>query len=119
MKAWANEIFERMIPICELLDGENKQYSSALNRLRETAVDTDLLPSAKILDELTKRKQEFHSFALELSTNYKEDLKNRKLSVETENSLKQLGVNSFNDIRLLEQPQSETLEEYIKRYLEN
>ena len=119
VKAWTNEMFERMIPICELLDGENKRYSSALNRLRETVVDTDLLPSAKILDELTKRKQEFHSFALELSTDYKEDLKNRKLSVETENSLKQLGVNSFNDIRLLEQPQSETLEEYIKRYLEN
>ena len=87
--------------------------------MRETTVDTDLRPSAKILDELTKRKQEFHSFALELSTNYKEDLKTRKVSVETENSLKQLGVNSFNDIRLLEQPQSETLEEYIKRYLEN
>ena len=101
------------------MDGEDKQYSSALNRLRETAVDTDLLPSAKILDELANRKQEFHSFALELSTNYKEDLKNRKLSVETENSLKQLAVNSFNDIKLLEQPQSETLEEYIKHYLAN
>ena len=28
-------------------------------------------------------------------------------------------LNSDNDIKLLEQPQSETLEEYIKRYLEN
>ena len=76
-----------------------------------------MLPSAKILEELNEKKLEFHSFALELSAKHKGELMNHKLDEETETKLKQLGRESFNAVKSLEASKEETLEEYIKNYL--
>jgi len=118
-KDWILEIFEGMVPICEILDGDDLQYTKALRKLKETITHPELLPSAKILQTLRERKQEFHSFALELSAKYSFELKSKKLSESRRDHLDRIRSDSFDAIQALEKDQNETLEEYIQNYLAN
>ena len=117
-REWAIEILEQMEPICEVLSrDQNLNYSTSLQKIKETIINPDMLPSAKILQLLADKKQDFHNFALDISTKYYQDLKNLKLPENRKTNLNKIRSDSFDAIEQLENTETETLEEYIRNYL--
>ncbi|MCB1773217.1 MAG: glutamate--cysteine ligase [Gammaproteobacteria bacterium] len=84
LRAWALEILESMLPICEVLDGIEggawfeDTVDEQLNKVRAP----DLTPSAKMLDEMRDRGEGFYQFARRLSVQHRRYFMERHLSGE-------------------------------------
>jgi len=115
---WALEILEKMEPICEILSrGQNLNYTLALQKIKETIVNPDMLPSAKVLQILADKKLEFQAFALEISTKNCRQLQNRKIPESHKTKLNEIRFNSFERLEAMEKNTTESLKEYIENYL--
>ena len=117
---WAKEIFEQLVPICILLDDENELengFSEALSSQLAVVKDSDLTPSSKLISDLDESGLEFSEYGLKVALEYRDyfnnlsdDFNNHKLvfTQEAEDSLRrQLEI---------EQKDSISLDDYIKRY---
>ena len=73
LQAWSEEIFDRLRPLCAILDeGQpDDSYSSALEVQREKIRDPALTPSARVLASLERRNESFFDFALRLSARHR------------------------------------------------
>jgi len=82
LRDWANEIFEKMAPGCELLDqeGETPVYGASLQQQRAKIADPDLTPSARMLAEMAANKEEFYHFALRMSRQHQQHFAERPLA---------------------------------------
>ena len=115
---WALEILEKMGPICEILSRDkNLNYTLALQKIKETIVNPDMLPSAKILQILADRRLEFQAFALDISTKNCRELQNRKIPESRKTKLNEIRSGSFERLEEMEKNSTESLEEYIEKYL--
>jgi glutamate--cysteine ligase len=118
LAAWASEICEQMLPICELLDGSaGSGYRDALAQQRAAVADMVLTPSARLLAELDESGQGFADYGLQTARRYADyfaglapDL-NRHRSMfareATESLFRQEEIERNDDI---------SLDEYIERY---
>ena len=100
---WAHELFNKMIPVAELLDKANdtRQYSRSLESEREKLTDVSKTPSARILNQL-QQGQSFKAFSAEQSRLFADAFIAQSLSPERKLYYQQLAHRS-----LLEQQQIE------------
>ena len=119
LQDWVLGIFERMIPICEILDAGNaeRHYSQSLQAQVEATQIPDRLPSARILETLKRQNEQFHHYALAMSANYAQSFRARPPSSETEAKFVSLAETSHQEQRLLEASDDIDLGTYIQRYI--
>ena len=118
LKSWALEICDSLKEICALLDSNHKDklYTGALNIQREAILDSDRTPSALILDEMKRNKENFFEFALRTSKKHKQYFQDDYrptnqfdlLVTETELSLKKQYT--------LEQSDNIDFDQFLKNY---
>jgi glutamate--cysteine ligase len=84
MRAWALEILESMLPVCEVLDGieGGAWFEDAVDEQLNKVRAPELTPSAKMLDEMRDRDEGFYQFAHRLSQQHNRYFKERVLSRE-------------------------------------
>jgi glutamate--cysteine ligase len=82
MRAWALEILESMLPICETLDAieGGAWFEDAIDDQIAKVRAPDLTPSGRMLDEMRDRGEGFYQFARRLSHQHKRYFLERELA---------------------------------------
>ena len=84
MRAWALEILESMLPICEVLDGieGGAWFEDAIDDQLNKVRAPELTPSGKMLAEMRDNGEGFYQFARRLSHQHHRFFSERHLSAE-------------------------------------
>ena len=84
MRAWALEILESMLPVCEYLDAieGGAWFEDAIDEQINKVRAPELTPSAKMLDEMRDRGEGFYQFAQRLSVQHHRYFQERRLLSE-------------------------------------
>jgi glutamate--cysteine ligase len=84
LRAWALEILESMLPVCEVLDGieGGAWFEDAVDEQLNKARAPDLTPSAKMLQEMRDRGEGFYPFARRLSQQHHRYFLERELPAD-------------------------------------
>ena len=85
MRAWALEILESMLPVCEMLDAieGGAWFEDAMDDQITKVRAPELTPSAKMLEEMRDKGEGFYQFARRLSHQHQRYFLERRLSPET------------------------------------
>ncbi|MES9855968.1 MAG: glutamate--cysteine ligase [Sedimenticola sp.] len=83
---WATEVCAAMVPIGELLDGDDRHrpYAQALAQQLACVKDPDLTPSARMLAEMRSQGESFFHFAQRMSLQHHDYFRNLQLASERE-----------------------------------
>ncbi|MGZ4967963.1 MAG: glutamate--cysteine ligase [Methylobacter sp.] len=118
LKDWAAEILESMQPICAILDQDNaeKAYSSALEKQQLLVENPDLTASARILEQLTQRRQPFSRFALNTSIEHGQYFKSNKLDSIKNQRFSEMAALSHNKQLEIEDKKQLPFDDFLKQY---
>lgn len=119
LRAWSLEICDRMHAICEALDATaaGSPYRDALKRQVEALRHPELLPAARVLDALASERQQFHNYAMNLSTGYAAALRANPPDAATDARFTDLARTSHAEQAEIEAADDVTLDDYIKAYI--
>jgi glutamate--cysteine ligase len=110
MRAWALEILESMLPVCEVLDGieGGAWFEDAIDDQIGKVREAELTPSARMLAEMRDRGEGFYQFARRLSHQHQRYFLERQLSAETVAALDaKVEASLAEQARLEAQPQAD------------
>ncbi|MDJ0739344.1 MAG: glutamate--cysteine ligase [Gammaproteobacteria bacterium] len=104
LRAWALEILESMLPVCEVLDGieGGAWFEDAIDDQLNKVRAPHLTPSAKMLEEMRDLGEGFYQFARRLSHQHHRYFVERELSPATVAELDARAVASLAEQRRLE-----------------
>jgi glutamate--cysteine ligase len=115
---WANEIFNAMVPICEILDQHRagNPYQNALIAQRTAIADMSLLPSAQILHDIRAAHQTFFEFGLSLSKQHARHFRDRELPPAVAEQFRTIAEDSVAEQQKIEASDNLTFEDFLARY---
>ncbi len=115
---WANEVFNAMEPLCEILDGaeSGKPYRTALDAQRLALHNPDTLPSALLLQEVRAGKTSFQEYALSLSHQHAAYFRDHPPTATVAEQFRTIAEESWAAQRTLEEDTSVSFEDYLARY---
>ena len=70
LKDWALEICAGIFELSQLMDTGSTAYQDAVQTQRDRILDSELTPSANLIEQLRKNNQSFFPYAMEMSRNY-------------------------------------------------
>ena len=120
MQEWALEICDGMAPVCEMLDGmAGGPCSLSLDAQRAAILDSELTPSARLLDELASSGQSFADYGLGLAGDYRDYF----LQLDTEFNAHAAMLRKETSASRARQQEIEradelSLDEYLRQYYE-
>ncbi|MEH6605288.1 MAG: glutamate--cysteine ligase [Pseudomonadales bacterium] len=81
---WGSQILEAMKPVADMLDKTNNNtcYSNALSAQQAKIADSELTPSAQVLNELNETNSSYYHFALKQSRSHASYFASQQLSPE-------------------------------------
>jgi glutamate--cysteine ligase len=118
MRAWALEILESMLPVCEVLDGieGGAWFEDAMDDQITKVRAPDLTPSAKMLDEMRDRGESFYQFARRLSHQHQRYFLERRLSAEKVAQLDEMAARSLAEQERLEAEPQVGFDQFLADY---
>jgi glutamate--cysteine ligase len=118
MRAWALEILESMLPVCEVLDGieGGAWFEDAVDDQIAKVRAPDLTPSARMLDEMRERGEGFYQFARRLSLQHQRYFLERELSDDTLASFEQRVAASLEEQARIEAEPQADFERFLADY---
>lgn len=74
LKKWGESIFEKLLKLAQLMDDEENGnfYSIVIQEEYQKLLDLSLLPSSKLLEEMSKREESFLDFGIRKGKEYRE-----------------------------------------------
>ncbi len=118
LRDWAGEIFDRMLPGCELLDqaGQRDCYGGALGEQRAKIEDPDRTPSARMLADMQSNREEFYHFALRMSRQHQQFFAERPLASDRQAEFENLARESIERQRAIEAADTISFETFLDNY---
>ncbi len=118
--AWAETLFEKMVPVAVLLDQVNETalYSESLSSEQQKLADGRLTPSATILQTLSAGKS-LRQFSAEQSLKQGDYLKAQPLNEERRRYFDDLAVRSLADQTDRETKDTVNFETFLREYFES
>jgi glutamate--cysteine ligase len=115
---WANDIFNAMQPICEVLDTDDaaQPYKSALSKQRQLLENPDLTASARILANLSNTGQPFSKYALAVSKENAQHFKNSHLDAATSKQFFDMAEQSQQKQREIESRAQLPFDQFLSQY---
>ena len=115
---WAREIVDAVAEIAELLDasGRTRRYAGAVESSRAALDDPQLLPSARVLDELRAHSEAFFEFAMRKSEEHRATLLAAALPAGRKAALEVEAAASLRAQREIESTDRLSFSEYLQRY---
>ncbi len=115
MRQWGLELCQQMQPIAEILDADwpQKPYQHVLNAQRETLLDPDNTPAARMLAEMRQHKESFFQFACRLSQQHKRFFHSSPLSLNQQHYFQDLAQQSLEEQRQIEHSDHLSFAEFL------
>ena len=115
---WAREIVDAVSVIAETLDGasRSRRYAGAVASCRAALDDPQLLPSARVLEELRARSEAFFEFAMRKSEEHRATLLATALPVGRQATLAAEATASLRAQREIESADRLSFAEYLEHY---
>ena len=119
MRDWAKTLMNEMRPIADLLDraGDTDLHIASWKEQIQRLDDADRTPSARILASMRKARVPFFRFAMNQSILHKGYFDANPLSEEKLRHFGSLADQSISEQRAIEAADSETLDDYLARYM--
>ncbi len=117
-KDWAIDLLQNMEEVAKLLDASQNTdaHQKSLQTQRDKVLDSQLTPSAKILNTLQDNQQSFGAYALDLSKQHQQTLLHPKLSESTMIRMDQMSEESLAEQAAIEEASTENFEQFLKNY---
>ena len=118
VQEWVGRVCEAMRGFCELLDNAEAgtPYTDALERQLACAADPGMIPSSRVLNELTGRKESFFDFAMRKSIEHQAQFQSRPLSGPALEEFQSLVTRSLADQEAIEAADKVSFGEYLQQY---
>ena len=118
MRAWATEILESMLPVCELFDAieGGAWFEDAMDEQIVKVRAPDLTPSAKMLAEMRDNGEGFYQFARRLSNQHQRYFLQRELAPDVVAELDARAANSLAEQRRLEERPQVDFDTFLADY---
>ncbi len=118
LRDWAREIFDRMLPGCELLDraGRRDCYQDALGEQRAKIEDPDRTPSARMLADMQENREEFYHFALRMSRQHQAFFAGRPLAPDRQAEFEAMARESIERQQAIESADTISFETFLDNY---
>ena len=118
LKGWAEEILSGMQSVSELLDQHKQQtpYQDALQLQCNKVIDSNLTPSARMLNEMRETKEGFYHFAKRMSEKHNLYFKNLNLTPERKQFFDEAAIVSLEKQNKIEQSDTQDFDEYLQSY---
>ncbi|RVU85651.1 glutamate--cysteine ligase [Leucothrix sargassi] len=120
LKDWGLELMSAMLPVAKLLDQahSNTCYQKALAEQKELFENSELTPSAKVLDSIMNEHGNYYSFARHQSQQHSEYFKERKLDQATWDSFTKKAADSILEQQKLEAEPQINFDEFLQKYFD-
>ena len=117
LKDWAEEILNETLSISELLDEvhQHDDHCKATNAQLDKAKDSELTPSAKILQRMNELKTSYFKFAMNQSLANSDYFRSLTLDEKNINTLKAMSEQSNLDREVIEASDKMDFETYLKQ----
>lgn len=118
LREWAEEIFEQMQPISELLDRgqEGQPYATTLAEQRKALADPDRTPSARMLAEMQANGENFFRCARRLSEQHRRHFESLPLTEERIRFLTGIAEQSWRAQQAIEATDERSFDEFLAHY---
>ena len=115
---WAREIVDAVAEIAEVLDASSRsrRYAAAVEACRAALEDPQLLPSARVLEDLRTRSEAFFEFAMRKSEEHRATLLAADLPAGRRVALEAEAAASLRARREIESADRLSFTEYLDRY---
>ena len=115
---WAREIVDAVVEIAEVLDASSRsrRYSDAVDACRAALEDPQLLPSARVLEDLRARSEAFFEFAMRKSEEHRATLLAADLPAGRRAAFEAEAAASLQAQRDIESSDRLSFTEYLERY---
>jgi glutamate--cysteine ligase len=118
LKDWALDLCEAMQGIADVLDRVNhcQSYTGSLKKQIECIKNPEMTPSARMLDEMRKRKEGFFHYARRMSLQHLEHFSLRQMSKQREQLFEQAAKDSLIKQKQIELADVVDFDEYLHQY---
>lgn len=118
LKTWANEIFEDIAIISELLDTNSSDgtYKKAVDTHWQSVKDSELTPSARILAEMKENNEPFYPFSMRYAQKNAEYFKSLTLPDDRIKHFEKAATKSIAEQEHLEQTDNMEFGEFLQHY---
>jgi len=118
LRTWGMELLEAMRPVAVAFDAayDDTRFSRSLDTMKKRLVDSELTPSAQILDELRRRDISYFQWALGKSRAHKATLLSGTLSEEKTQSYMDMAATSVSEQANIEASDNLSFETYLANY---
>ena len=115
---WAREIVDAVATIAEMLDAptRTRRYAEAIQSCRASLDDPQLLPSARVLEEMRARSEAFFEFAMRKSEEHRATLLAATLPAARKAAFQAEAAASLRAQREIEAADRLSFPEYLERY---
>ena len=119
MRAWALEILESILPVCEVLDGVEggAWFEDAVDDQISKVRAPHLTPSGKMLDEMRDKGEGFYQFARRLSNQHQRYFVERELSAQRVAELDAKAAQSLAEQQRIEAEPQADFGEFLADYM--
>lgn len=116
--SWGNEILDEIDSIAEIFDSADgvDGYCEAVDAQRKKLVDSDKTPSARILNELSTRKEPFFHFALRTARETKAKILEKPLTKAALEKYEQIAIKSLAEQNALEESDNVEFGQFLREY---
>ena len=116
--SWGNEILDMIDSIAEIFDSVDgvDGYCEAVNVQRGKIADSDKTPSARILNELSTRKEPFFHFAVRTARETKAKILEQSLPMATLEKYEQIATKSLAGQKALEESDEVEFDQFLCEY---
>ncbi|HLF66362.1 MAG TPA: glutamate--cysteine ligase [Gammaproteobacteria bacterium] len=118
LREWAHNLFQALYQIADFLDAHtlHQHHHQAIDYFKERIHHPELLPSAKMLDDLLNHYDSFSEFGLDCSEKIKQHFTAIPLKDVQLAEFKQLAQESLQNQYILESEQTGSFKDYLQNY---
>lgn len=118
LKAWAQELLQRIAPLAELLDRahDSEEHGKSLTLQRAKVEDASLTPSAQVLARMTEHKESFARFSLRQSQAHAEQFRAQALQPAQQQAFEAVARESLQEQARLEQDEVGDFDLFVGAY---
>ncbi|MDJ0956605.1 MAG: glutamate--cysteine ligase [Arenicellales bacterium] len=118
LQQWANEIYQAMLPVAEILDQseEGSPYSKALGAEFSAIEDPEQTPSARLLEDMRRNEQSFFHYAMDVCEQHNEYFQRLDMPPERVTFFEKEARVSIQRQKEIESADQISFEEYLERY---
>jgi glutamate--cysteine ligase len=118
LKAWGEQLIERIIPVAKLLDKQkgDRAHMASMEAQLEKLLHPEMTPSAKVLAAIREESASFSQFALKQSRHFAAEFRENPPSLEVIQYYEERAASSIAEQALLESEQTLSFDEFIEDY---